>query len=234
MLANHGVIVTGSSVEEATYRAATVDRQCRLMYDVVTSGRPYRLLPSSFLGPHEAEPDRAGPRLFLGWRGADAAPPRARGSGLMSINIEDLTANRSFTTGGKVGGQATFLPEPEKRPRRYTVISVDDHIVEPPDTFTGRVPSRLEERAPHVVERDDGSEVWVFDGEEIPNVGFNAVVGRPVSEYSFEPTRFDEMRRGAWDIHARVADMDINGVYASVNFPSFLPGFAGQRLQLRP
>ena len=26
--------------------------------------------------------------------------------------------------------------------------------------------------------------------------------------------------------------MDINGVYASVNFPSGLPGFAGQRLQL--
>jgi len=137
----------------------------------------------------------------------------------MSISIDDLTANRSFTTGGKVGGRATLLPTPERRPRRYTVVSVDDHIVEPPDTFTGRVPSRLEERAPHV-------------GEEIPNVGFNAVVGRPVSEYSFEPTRFDEMRRGAWDIDARIADMDINGVYASVNFPSFLPGFAGQRLQI--
>ena len=41
------------------------------------------------------------------------------------------------------------------------------------------------------------------------------------------------MRRGAWDIDARVADMDLNGVYASLNFPSFLPGFAGQRLQQR-
>ena len=57
------------------------------------------------------------------------------------------------------------------------------------------------------------------------------MVGRPVSEYGFEPARFDEMRRGAWDIHARVKDMDLNGVYASLNFPSFLPGFAGQRLQ---
>ena len=57
------------------------------------------------------------------------------------------------------------------------------------------------------------------------------MVGRPVSEYGFEPARFDEMRRGAWDIHERVKDMDLNGVYASLNFPSFLPGFAGQRLQ---
>lgn len=150
----------------------------------------------------------------------------------MSISFEDLTSDRSFTKGGKVDGRATFLPEPDRRERHFTVISADDHIVEPPDTFAGRVPSHLAERAPRVVEKDDGSEVWVYDGEEIPNVGFNAVVGRPVSEYSFEPTRFDEMRRGAWDIEARIADMDVNGVYASVNFPSFLPGFCGQRLQL--
>ena len=39
------------------------------------------------------------------------------------------------------------------------------------------------------------------------------------------------MRRGAWDIAARITDMDLNGVYASLCFPSFLPGFAGQRLQ---
>ena len=35
-----------------------------------------------------------------------------------------------------------------------------------------------------------------------------------------EPTRFDAMRKGAWDPAARVHDMDINGIYASLNFPS--------------
>jgi predicted TIM-barrel fold metal-dependent hydrolase len=74
--------------------------------------------------------------------------------------------------------------------------------------------------------------VWVYDGQAFPNVGFNAAVGRPVREYSFEPTRFEDMRRGAWDIDARIADMDLSGIYASLCFPSFLPGFAGQRLQL--
>ena len=53
-----------------------------------------------------------------------------------------------------------------------------------------------------------------------------------VAEYGFEPVRFDEMRRGAWDIHERVQDMDLNGIYASLNFPSFLPGFAGQSFEL--
>ena len=93
------------------------------------------------------------------------------------------------------------------------------------------MPRKFADRAPRVVDTDDGGQTWVYDGQSLPNVGFNAVVGRPVSEYGFEPTRFDEMRRGAWDIHARVRDMDLNGVYASLNFPSFLPGFAGQRLQ---
>ncbi|HEY2429973.1 MAG TPA: amidohydrolase family protein [Acidimicrobiales bacterium] len=147
--------------------------------------------------------------------------------------IDDLGSDLSFTT-AKTGADrtVTFLPEPSRADRRYTVISVDDHIVEPPDTFSGRVPAALADRAPRVVDTADGNQVWLYDGQQLPNVGFNAVVGRPVDEYGFEPVRFDQMRRGAWDIEARIADMDVNGIYASLNFPSFLPGFAGQRLQL--
>ncbi|HYF46302.1 MAG TPA: amidohydrolase family protein [Acidimicrobiales bacterium] len=148
-------------------------------------------------------------------------------------SIDDLASDLSFTKAGTGDERTvTFLPEPERAERRYTIISVDDHIVEPPDTFEGRVPSAHADRAPRVVQTPTGGETWVYDGVELPNVGFNAVVGRPVAEYGFEPTRFDQMRRGAWDIEARIRDMDINGVYASLNFPSFLPGFAGQRLQM--
>jgi ribulose-5-phosphate 4-epimerase/fuculose-1-phosphate aldolase len=39
ILVNHGVIVTGATVEEATYRAATIDRVCRLAFDVWNMGR---------------------------------------------------------------------------------------------------------------------------------------------------------------------------------------------------
>jgi predicted TIM-barrel fold metal-dependent hydrolase len=147
----------------------------------------------------------------------------------VSISLNDLQARSGFTTAEK--GKVTWLPDPPRAKRFFPMISVDDHIVEPPHAFEGRLPKHLADRAPKIVERADGSEAWVFEGQELPNVGFNAVVGRPVSEYSFEPTRFDEMRRGAWDISARISDMDLNGVYASVCFPSFLPGFAGQRLQ---
>jgi len=144
-------------------------------------------------------------------------------------NLDDLMADLNFTTATK--GKVSFLPEPARADREYTIISVDDHLVEPPHTFDGRMPSRYRAQAPRVLEKD-GAHVWIYDGKLIPNVGFNAVVGRPVDEWSFEPQRFEEMRRGAWDIHARVMDMNLSGVYASLSFPSFLPGFAGQRLQL--
>ncbi|HEX3565792.1 MAG TPA: amidohydrolase family protein [Acidimicrobiales bacterium] len=148
------------------------------------------------------------------------------------LSIEDLLANSEWTTAGKGGPRSvTFLPEPPRAHRKYTVISADDHIVEPPHVFEGRVEKKFADRAPRVIEKEDGTETWVYDGTELPNVGFNAVVGRPVDEWRMEPTRFDEMRAGAWDIHQRIADMDLNGIYASLNFPSFLPGFAGQRLQ---
>ena len=37
------------------------------------------------------------------------------------------------------------------------------------------------------------------------------------------------MRKGCWQIDARIDDMDINGVYASVCFPSRVAGFGGAR-----
>jgi predicted TIM-barrel fold metal-dependent hydrolase len=125
----------------------------------------------------------------------------------------------------------TFLPDPEPAKRLFTLISVDDHVVEPRHAFEGRIPAKWGDKAPHIVEEEDG-DVWHYDGVRRADVGLNAVVGRPIAEASFEPKRFDEMRKGAWDIDARIRDMDLNGVYASVNFPSGLPGFAGQRLQL--
>ena len=150
------------------------------------------------------------------------------------MSIDDLARSAAFGGGKGRRDHLTWLPEPEPRERTYTVISVDDHVVEPPDAFAGRLPKQFADEEPRVIDTDDGVEAWVWQGQLLPNVGFNAVVGRPSSEYGFEPTRFDEMRRGAWDVDARVSDMDIDGVYASLCFPSFLPGFVGQRLTLWP
>jgi predicted TIM-barrel fold metal-dependent hydrolase len=107
------------------------------------------------------------------------------------------------------------------------LVSVDDHLVEPPDVFAGRVPERFADLAPRIEVAADGTEAWLFDGHRHPQIGLNAVVGRPKDEWSMEPANFADMRRGCWDPEARVADMDTDGVWASVHYPSLIAGFAG-------
>ncbi len=120
-----------------------------------------------------------------------------------------------------------LLPDPQRRPIAVPVISVDDHLIEPDDLFVGRMPRVMAARAPHVVENDEGLQYWLFEGRKYPNIGLNAVVGRARHTWSMDPSRFDEMRPGCFDIHARIADMDINGIWASLCFPSLVAGFCG-------
>ncbi len=122
-----------------------------------------------------------------------------------------------------------LLPDPPAQRLRYTLVSVDDHLVEPPWLFEGRMPRALADRAPKVVQNDDGTQMWVFDGKSYEQLGLNAQVGRADRDnITFEPARFSDMRRGAWDIHERVKDMDLGGIWASVCFPSVITGFCGR------
>jgi predicted TIM-barrel fold metal-dependent hydrolase len=107
------------------------------------------------------------------------------------------------------------------------LVSVDDHVVEPPDVFHNQLTAAELERAPKVVRLPNGADVWEFEGAQIPNIGLNAVAGRPRAEYGIDPTSFEEMRKGCYDIHARIDDMNANGVLGSLCFPSF-PQFCGQ------
>ena len=107
------------------------------------------------------------------------------------------------------------------------LVSVDDHVVEPPDMFDGHLAEKYKSVAPKVITNASGDDVWLYEGQELPNIGLNAVSGKPKEEYGIEPTSFAEMRPGAYDIDQRVADMDANGVLGSMCFPSF-PQFCGQ------
>jgi predicted TIM-barrel fold metal-dependent hydrolase len=121
-----------------------------------------------------------------------------------------------------------FLPEPEPAVVKYTVISVDDHLVEPRDMFKGRLPAKLQERAPRIVVNQNGHEVWEFEGNNHYQAGMNAVAGRRPESVRVEPFRFDQMRPSCYDPHARVRDMDVGGIWASLNFPSMITGFCGR------
>ena len=107
------------------------------------------------------------------------------------------------------------------------LVSVDDHVVEPPDLFEKHVPAKYKDIAPRIEHMPDGTDRWIFLDFDIPNVGLNAVAGRPPEEYGMDPTSFEELRPGTYDVKQRVLDMSANGLLGSLNFPS-LPGFAGR------
>jgi predicted TIM-barrel fold metal-dependent hydrolase len=107
------------------------------------------------------------------------------------------------------------------------LVSVDDHVVEPPGMFDGHLPDKYKDLAPKAITTEAGDDVWSYEGQELPNIGLNAVAGRPPAEYGIDPTSFADMREGCYDIEARIADMNANGVLGSMCFPSF-PQFCGQ------
>lgn len=126
------------------------------------------------------------------------------------------------------------------------IISVDDHVVEPPDVWTSRLSARDRERGPRVerrlartfvfrggvgqtVERDDGAlaDYWLYEDRVIPLFKLSAAAGFPRDEVDLAMVTYDDIRPGCWKVADRLADMDLGHVEASLCFPMF-PRFCGQ------
>jgi predicted TIM-barrel fold metal-dependent hydrolase len=125
------------------------------------------------------------------------------------------------------------------------IISVDDHVVEPPDLWTSRLPAKYQDRCPRV-ERDtavfnfEGGEFtyqkgvpggaecdwWLYDDLVYPFPKLSAASG--FETLDVEPVTFDQIRPGGWKQADRLADMTANHVDASLCFPNVLPRFCGQ------
>jgi predicted TIM-barrel fold metal-dependent hydrolase len=119
------------------------------------------------------------------------------------------------------------------RPDDLVLVSVDDHICEPPDMFDAHVPARYREHAPRVVEEPDGSQQWYYGDIRGRNLGLNAVAGKPPEMFNVDPLRYEHMRPGCYEVHERVRDMSAGGQLAGLNFPNWT-GFSGQVLNLGP
>jgi len=76
---------------------------------------------------------------------------------------------------------------------------------------------------------DDGpkADCWFYEDLVYVNKRHVAAVGFDRDEMSMSPITYDEMRPGCYDPTARLEDMDVNWVEASLCFPTF-PRFCGQ------
>lgn len=101
------------------------------------------------------------------------------------------------------------------------IISVDDHITEPGNMFDNQLSGEAYATAPKLKVKQNGTNYWEYQGRKLQSVALNAVTGRVREEYGMEPTHLDQLRKGCWDVDARVGDMDVNGIASSLNFPSY-------------
>jgi predicted TIM-barrel fold metal-dependent hydrolase len=102
----------------------------------------------------------------------------------------------------------------------YPILDADAHVYEPPDVWQARVPAAIRERAPRVTRTDEG-DVWLFDGgARVRPVGLMAAAGQSYLDFRPSGLTYDAIRPGYWDRDARLADMDADGVFAQVLYPS--------------
>lgn len=132
------------------------------------------------------------------------------------------------------------------------IVSVDDHVVEPPDLFERWLPTKFQAERPRVERHrvsldgpttaivgndaafwdDDGpwGDVWHFGKSLYVYRQFVVLRGDGAVSADMrtnDPVTYDDMRRANYDPVARLRDMDINHVQASLCFPQF-PRFCGQ------
>lgn len=102
----------------------------------------------------------------------------------------------------------------------YRIIDADSHVNEPAETWQDRVPSKLKDRAPKMVEQDGGWLAWSFDnGKRVMPIG-TACAGVSELEYDIRGTTFERMRPASYDPHARLEEMEADMVQAQVLYPS--------------
>jgi predicted TIM-barrel fold metal-dependent hydrolase len=127
------------------------------------------------------------------------------------------------------------------------IISVDDHVVEPPHLWQTWLPAKFREAGPRSERRGIGTmrhigggayeqtfdpdgpqaDCWVYEDLVYINKRHVAAVGFDREDMTMSPITYDEMRPGCYDPKARLEDMDVNHVEASLSFPTF-PRFCGQ------
>lgn len=113
------------------------------------------------------------------------------------------------------------------------IISTDDHICEPPNLFDNQLSGEFLASAPKNKTDANGNNYWEYQGHIRGLIGLNAVVGRPFEEYGMEPSSFSQLRKGCYDVHARIDDMDVNGTAASMCFGNSI-AFDGQTFHKAP
>jgi hypothetical protein len=112
--------------------------------------------------------------------------------------------------------------------RTYHVIDADGHVLEPPDLWDHYLDPAYRDRAPQLFIDTDGKERLRLEGKVLggpTGLGAAGAIGARQGAASINIT-YREGRKGGFDPHARIPDMDLDGIDAAFLYPS-ISLFAG-------
>ena len=99
----------------------------------------------------------------------------------------------------------------------YSLISADSHVIEPPDLFTTRLPTKLRDRAPRL-DTASGACRWSVEGESAP-LPDSVVNGSGWHRPLHGPRSFEDVLPALYDPAQRLLAQDADGVAAEVLYP---------------
>ncbi len=117
------------------------------------------------------------------------------------------------------------MPDPselfqEVRSIDYPIIDADAHVQEPPDLWVSRAPAKLKDRVPQVQHTEQG-DFWQFDEGKPPEpVGLTVAAGLSYLDVHPFGATYENIRPAMFQPGPRLDDMDIDGIYAQVLYPS--------------
>lgn len=110
---------------------------------------------------------------------------------------------------------------------RYGLISVDDHVVEGPDTWTKRMSkAKFGDKVPHIARGKDGTDQWMVDEKPVGMPGV-AYAGAAMRDRVEEPQRWEDVPKITYAASERLKAMDLDRVDVSVLYPG-VAGLAGE------
>ena len=107
--------------------------------------------------------------------------------------------------------------------RTYNVIDADGHVLEPVDIWDKYIDPAYRDRAPRMIIDTDGKERLLVEGKVLGSQkGFGVVgaIGARQGAVADDTMKYVEGRPGGFDPHARIPDMDLDGIDAAFLYPS--------------
>lgn len=107
--------------------------------------------------------------------------------------------------------------------RNYNVIDADGHILEPLTLWNDYMDPKFRDRAPRLVRDEAGKERLIIEERSVGSqrgMGALGAVGARQGTVVTDTMEYSQGKKGGFDPHARIPDMDLDGIDAAFLYPS--------------